>query len=216
VTIYLEDRRVHAADWIQKFQHLLAGVPLLMVGIGKLAEGSEISMALLEITIAFGVFVTFAKEAYTASKGRHAASHSPISWFDLAAGILLIFEAFHGHRVKPGYLRPQFLSGVVTLMLGLVHGRLHARRSRRRYLKLDESGLEFRNGPFRRFAFAWSDLASVDLAGKRAVFFRKDGGQRTLRLTHIINRGEVHQALTDHVRAAGLLAEASATPRLVS
>jgi len=191
VTIYLDDRRRQAADWIQKLQHLLAGVPLLIVGVSKLAEGSEIAMAMLEVAITLGVFATFAKEAYTASKGSHATSHSSIGWFDLAAGVLLIFEAFHGHHVKPGYLRPQFLSGVLTLTLGLVHGRLEARRSRRRYLKLDESGVT-------------------------AVFVSKDGGRRTLRLTHSINRDEVQQALTHHVRAAGLLAEASASAQPVS
>src|SRR5207248_681459 len=104
-------------------------------------------MAILEVVIAAVVLIAFARELRAAAK--HAPSHSAIGWFDLAAGIMLLYEAFHGVHHKPAYLRPQFLAGVVTLGLGLVHGRLHAFRQSRRYVKLDETGLEIRTSRFR-------------------------------------------------------------------
>jgi hypothetical protein len=99
VIIHLHDRRTQAADWIAKLQHVTAGIPLLMVGIGKLADEAERPMAFVEIAVAAAVLITFAWEAYLARK--HHASHSAVSWFDLAAGGLLIFEAFSGRITSP-------------------------------------------------------------------------------------------------------------------
>jgi hypothetical protein len=205
VTIYLDDKRWVAADLLSKLQHLSSGVPMLMIGVGKLADEAERPMAALEIAVALGVFVTFAMEVYAAKN--HSASHSPVGWFDLAAGILLIFEAFHGHHVKPGYLRPPFFAGIVTLVLGLLHGRFHAFKKRRRYLKLDESGLEIRASRFRRISLAWADLASVDLAGSKAIFHGNDGRRHTFRLNLLNNRDEVRKGIAEHARAAGVRSE---------
>jgi len=205
VTIYLDDKRRVVADLLNKLQHAIAGGPILMIGMGKLAEGGEWPMALVEIAVALGVFVTFALEVHAAKK--HSGKHQPVGWFDLAAGILLIFEAFHGHHVKPGYLRPQFLAGVTTLGLGLFHARLHALQKRRRYVRLDETGLEIRVSRFRRFSVAWAELASVDLAGSKAIFHRNDGGRHTFRLNLLHNRDEVRKGIADHARAAGVPAE---------
>jgi hypothetical protein len=130
-----------------------------------------------------------------------------VSWFDLAAGGLLLFEAFSGHHNKPGYLRPQFLSGVVTLGLGLLHGRLHTFRQNRRYVKLDEAGVEIRTSRFRRFSLAWADVSSVDMAGTKAVFLRNDGRRHSMRLNLLSNEAEVRRGIAEHARAAGVLAE---------
>jgi uncharacterized membrane protein HdeD (DUF308 family) len=208
--IYLEDKRREMAGWVQKLQHLIAGVPLFLVGLSKLTgEEAERPIAILELAVALGVFTAFAVELRAAR--RHAASgghaHSPVGWFDLAAGALLIFEAFHSPHVKPGYLRPQFLSGILTLIIGLSHGRLHSFHRRRHYLKLDDAGMEFRRAPFRRLTVPWTDLASVDLRKNEAILHRKDGRRHKIRLGRYRNIKALRQGLADHARAAGLLLE---------
>jgi hypothetical protein len=125
-------------------------------------------------------------------------------WFDLAAGGLLIFEAFHGAHHKPGYLRPQFFSGLATIGVGLLHERLHARQRRRRYLKLDEAGIEFRSGRFRRLDVPWGDLGSVDLGGNFAVFERTDGRRHKVRLNLLHDAEEIRSGIAEHARAAGV------------
>jgi hypothetical protein len=205
--IYLEDTRREIATWVPKIQHLIAGVPLFFVGISKLADEAERPIAMVEMAVALGVFATFAVELRAAHRhlksGAH--SHAPVGWFDLAAGCLLIFEAFHGVHHKPGYLRPQFASGVVTLLLGFFHARLHGFHRRRRYLKLDDAGLEYRPGPFRRIHVPWQDLASVDVQSNEAILHRKDGSRYKMRLGRFRNGKSARQGLADHARVAGLL-----------
>lgn len=205
--IHLHDRRVQLADLVSKLQHASAGFPLLLVGLGKLGEEAERPIAILEITIAALVLGTFAREVWAARKHHHS-SHSAIGWFDLAAAAMMMFEAFHGHHSgKPGYLRPQFFSGLATLVLALFHGRLHARNARRRYVKLDESGVEVRTGPFGKFALGWADLDRIHMAHDKAVFHRSDGKRHTIRLRMLGNHDEVRKHISEHARAAGVSME---------
>jgi hypothetical protein len=167
-------------------------------------------MALLEIAIAIVLFAAFIKEVRTAR--RHAAkphgSHPGVGWFDLAAGALLIFEAFHGaHHGKPGYLRPQFLSGLVAIALGVFHSRIHHLHQRRRYLKVDDTGLEFRLPPFRKVSAQWSDVASVDLGPSHATLHLHDGSRRKIALGRFRNSDELRRGIADHAGPAGLLPE---------
>jgi hypothetical protein len=203
VIIHLHDRRVVAADLLSKFQHAWAGFPLLYVGLSKLADEAERPITILEITIAVLVLVTFAREVRAARK--HHDVHSAIGWFDLAAAAMMMFEAFHGHHSgKPGYLRPQFFSAVVTIGLALLHGRLHSWRAKRRYMRLDENGLEARTGRFRKFSFGWADLDHIHMAPNKAVFHRSDGKQHTVRLNMLANHVEVRKHISEHARAAGV------------
>jgi hypothetical protein len=207
--IHLHDRRVVAADLVSKLQHATAGFPLLLVGVSHFTDEAERPVAILEIVIAVLVLITFAREVVAAAKhhsGSHAA-HSAVGWFDIAAAGMLMFEAFHGAHHKPGYLRPQFLAAVTTLGLGLFHGRLHAMKKKRRYVKLDETGVEVRTGPFRKIKATWGELRSIHLSDHRAVFHRNDGRRHTIGLRLLANRDDVRQALHEHARAAGVTTE---------
>ena len=207
--IYLEDKRREAAQWAPKLQHLLAGIPLFLSGFANFQhDEAERPLAILEMSVAAIVVLAFIKELRAAR--RHAVTghreHSAVGWFDLAAGGLLIFEAFHGAHGKPGYLRPQFLAGIATLGVGLFHTRLHQRKMRRRYLKLDDNGMEFRPSIFSRLSVSWEELISVGLTEKQAVLQLKDGRQHKIGLTRYHNRKALHQGLAEHV-PSGLLLE---------
>lgn len=209
MTVYLEDKRADFAGLAGKIQHLCGGFPLLAFGVEKLRAGEEIPIALLEIAIAAIVLIAFAIELRALRRKLQSAGahheHAFVGWFDLAAGILLIFEAVHGARHKPFYLRPQFLSGIVTLALGFFHARLHGIRKRRRYLTIDENGIDCRTARLRRFRISWDDLASIRLEPHRAVFERKDGGAHTLNLRALHNRETVRDAIQGNPRSAPLL-----------
>ena len=197
--IYLEDKRREVTDWFPKIQHLVAGVPLLYSGVANLKEAAERVIGGLEIAIALLLIAAFLKELREA---RHRAAghhtHSAVGSFDIAAAGLLIFEAFHGAHHKPGYMRPQFFSGIATLGLGLFHARLHARKSRTRFLRVDEQGLEMRLSPFRRLHVGWEELARVEHAGSHAVLHRKDGGRHKLPLSRFRNRQAIEDGIATH------------------
>jgi hypothetical protein len=206
VVIHLHDKRRELAQWPQKLQHAVAGFPLLFTGLRNLSEESERLIAVLEIVIAVLVLGALAVELRAARHHAKAGTqhHPAFGWFDLAAGLMLIFEAFHGAVHKPGYLRPQFLSGVLTIALGLFHRRLHHFHQRRRYLKLDESGLEYRGGRFRRFSAAWPEIETIAIDKKRAAVACKGGRRHRIALSRYGNSEAIRDALATQARAAGI------------
>jgi hypothetical protein len=211
LTIYLDPHRTRIANLLSKLQHLLAGIPLLYIGSQKLANNSpEPAVAALELGIGLAVCLTFLHELR--AELRHSrAAHSRFGWFELAAGMLLIFESFHGATTKPGYLRPSFLAGTVTVGLGLFHKRLQARAQRRRYLKLDDDGFELRASRFRRTRLQWVELASIDLKGSKITFHQKTGGHRSIHWRLFRNGDEIRTAIMQHPAAAGLLTKPQPT-----
>lgn len=209
MTLYLEDKRVDAADVVGKLQHVSAGLPLLMFGWEKLQAGEEVAIALLEIAVAAIVIVAFAIEMRALrrkfARPQEHHDHPVVGWFDIAAAALLFFEAFHGEHHKPAYERPQFLAGVITLAVGLFHARLRHFSSRRRYLTIDETGVDCRPSPLRRFGIAWADLASIELLDDRAVFHSKSGARYKLNLRMLRNAEKARDAIRSDRRAAALL-----------
>jgi hypothetical protein len=209
VTLYLEDKRIDLVSVVGKLQHVSAGFPLLAFGLKKLEAGEEVAIALVEVSVALIVIVAFAIEMRAlrrkfANPGEHH-DHPIVGWFDLAAAGLLFFEAFHGVHHKPGYLRPQFLSGVITLMMGLFHARLQHFSSRRRYLTIDDTGVDCRTSAIGRFGIAWADLASIELLDDRAVFHCKSGARHKLNLRMFRNGEKARDAIRTDARAAALL-----------
>ncbi len=200
--IHLHDRKAEAVGLVQKLQHALAGFPLLYIGMQHLSEEGEMPVAMLEIVIAVLVLGTFARQLKAAAKGH--APHSKVDWFDLAAAAMMMFEAVHGVHHKPLYMRAQFYASITTFAIALLHGKLHTWKSRRRYVKFHENGMEARTGPFNRFSLGWADLARIHVARDKAVFHRSDGKRHTIGLRLLGNHEEVRRHITDHARAAGV------------
>jgi hypothetical protein len=202
--IYLEDRRREAALALSKLQHAVGGVPLLVTGIQNLFEGAEIPLAILEIGIATVVLLAFVRELLPALRrdGSGHTHHSVWGCFDLAAGVMLIFEAFHTPHHKAAYLRPQFLAGVSAIGIGLAHGRLKEFHKRRRYLEFDETGLKCRLSPLKRFNIPRNALASIDVSETQAVLHRTDGKRHTIPFARLRNSDAVREELANYVRAS--------------
>ena len=205
MVVHLHDRRVVAAGLVQKLQHAIAGFPLLFLGIQHLGEEGELPVAILEIAIAVLVLATFARELRAATKTH--ASHAKVDWFDLAAAAMMMFESLHGVHHKPFYLRAPFVAAVFTTAIALLHGKIHARQAKKRYVKLDEKGLEARMGLFRRFSLGWDELDRIHIAQDKAVFHRNDGKRHTIGLRMLGNHEEVRKHISDHAHAAGVSME---------
>jgi hypothetical protein len=213
--IYLDDHRTRVANLLSKVQHFAAGVPLLFIGTQKfLNNEDERVIAAIEVAIGLAVCFAFLREL-RATVRPSEESHSRFGWFELAAGGLLIFEAFHGPGTKAGYLRASFLAGTVTIGIGLFHHRLQARAHRRRYLKLDDAGMELRTTRFYWSKWKWADVASIDMNESKITFVRKNGRTRSLRLALFRNADEIRSAILDHPASAKLLNEPAIPPPAV-
>jgi hypothetical protein len=207
VIVYLDDKRRPLAQMTSKIQHAVAGFPLLMLGLHKLQEGEELPVGILEVAIGAIVLGTFIMELRAAV--RHAKhgpqhGHSTVGWFDLAAGGMLIFEAVHAPPIKPFYFRATFCTGVVTILLGLLHHRLQARKAKRQYFRIDDEGIRYRYA-FRSWSIGWDELKTVDLSESEAVFETTGGKRRRVNLGRLHNHEAVRRAVMDHPGAAKLI-----------
>lgn len=180
VTIYLDDRRRALGMWWQKMQHAVGGVPLLVAGIHSFGDPiiSHRALAFAEIVVAGVLLVTLVRDVRGEVRARrehareaHAGhAHGP-DWFDVAAGALLILEAWRLSQAggKAFYLRPYFLLGLLTLALGLLHGPHAAWLSRRRFVRVDDEGLHAVLSRFRRLDVRWADVRDLRLDARAIV-----------------------------------------------
>ncbi len=164
---------------------------------------------MVELAIAAAVILTFPREMRALKRKRsHGVHHHPaVGWFDLAAGGLLLWEAFNGVHHKAPYLRPPFFAGIVTIGLGLFHSRMQSFRKRRNFLTMDETRVRYRGGPFRRFTLANAELASVDLTEDSAIFHETGGRRHTIPFKRIHNAADIRKAIEDHFGPTGLLSQ---------
>lgn len=224
VTIVLDDKRKRIGAWWHKLQHAVGGVPLLIAGIHRLqGPGGVEPLAIAEVLVAATLLILFARDLRAAATARPAASQAPddavaehsdahshtgSNWFDVVAGVMLIVESAQASHEggKPFFARPNFLLGVVTLVIGLLHGRIASLSWKRRELHVDESGIRARLGRFRSFAVSWPEVRDIAITAKTATI-------ETATASHMISFGRyrnadaIRRALTDW-RAAHALPRA--------
>ena len=121
MTVYLDKKRTQRAEIAGKVQHLIAGFPLLFLGIDKLREGAEIPMATLEVMIAAIVLITFAissriRSTQRASRGRAQSFQGRLVRSRSGRPIDLRGIPRRTHQARLS--APAVLSGMATLALG--------------------------------------------------------------------------------------------------
>ena len=207
ITVALDDKRRHVSLWWQKLQHAVGGVPLLLAGLRRLqtpGSGGDL-LAIAEIVVAAVLLVLLARDIRTevvtsrraaASEPRaHAAVHGGPDPFDIVAGALLIIESILSVHPggKPFYARPLFTTGVATILIGVLHGRIARISWKRREIRLDASGVHARLSRFRRFTVAWTDVRDIRVTAT-SITIDTTTGVRTIPLGRYRNADDVRSA----------------------
>jgi len=210
IQLPLLSRRRERVQLVQKFQHVIPAIPLLNAGIQGLVHGERgfaLALAVAEIVTSVLLLRSMAKEliALRSSHGGEHTAHHGVDWFEIfAAGMLTVeaLEHWHTHSHLP---RPSFLMAAVTLLMGLFHGRIAAFSTRRRSLRIDETGLRIGGRTlFSRFSVPWADLERIEVDERYARIVARGGRTRRINLEDLRNASEVREAL--------LLARARLTP----
>ncbi len=202
VQIPLISRRRERGKLIQKFQHAVPAVPLLGAGIQGLMHGERgfaLALAVAEIVTSALLLRSMGKELKEFFRHSHESDHHRhhgVDWFEIFAAGMLAVEALERWHTHPHLPRPMFLSAVVTLVLGLTHGRTAAAAARPWSLVLDSEGIRVGGRRLqRRFSVAWQDLERIDLDDRRAVIVARDGRKKKINLRDLRNAAEVREAL---------------------
>jgi hypothetical protein len=208
LSIPLVSIRRQRAQRVQKLQHAVPAVALLVAGAQGLLHGERgfaLALAVFEIGVSALLLRSLVKELREALHPHHAGhgSHG-VDWFDFFAAGVLTAEALEHWHIHHHLPRPTLLLAAVTLLLGLFHGRVAARAARRRHLRIDAAGIRIRGRFFRRFFASWTDLERIDLdapgdpgdpGGRWAHIVARDGRKRRIDLADLRNAQEVRDAL---------------------
>jgi hypothetical protein len=214
VVVPLRSRRRQRASALQKVQHAVPAAGLTAAGVHALAtgvHGLELALAIVEVVtsvLLVGAIVQSFRAASARGRERAHGGHG-IDWADVWAAGVLFAEAAERWHLTHHIARPTIVTGLVTLGLGLFHGRIAARQAGRRVLRVDDTGVYVRARPFRGLHARWTDIAHISVTGDKAEIRTRAGRVRRLDFADLEGADTVRAALG----VAQLHLNALATPR---
>src|SRR5688572_28482236 len=127
-TVPLRSKRRARAQALQKFQHAIPALPLLMAGLQAIRAGEHgfaFALAVFEIgtsVLLLGTMIREIREMRRPAAPGVVHAHHGVDWVEVfAAGVLTaeVWEHWHlTHHIR----RPAVLTAIFTLGLGLCHG----------------------------------------------------------------------------------------------
>jgi len=206
-------RRQERGQLLQKMNHVIPAAGLAAAGARALAEGTsglDLALAVVEIvTTAFlAVSIVQTLRARRQPASHHQKPHR-IDWIDLWSAGVLFAEAAERWHVNHHLARPTILTALVTLALGLFHGRILAFGQSRRGLRISSDGVSVAGRPFRRFQARWPEIASITLSERFAEIRARPGRVRRIDLQDLHNADSVRAALEDARRQVLLIQSAA-------
>jgi hypothetical protein len=212
-SVPLRSKRREKAQAFQKFQHAIPAVPLLMAGVQAIRNGEHgfaLALGFFEVATSVALLGTVVREirAMGRPKVHTEHAHHGVDWVHIFAAAVLVAEVLEHYHVTGHIRRPTILTAIVTLALGLGHGRLQRFAERRRVLRVEDDHLHVAGRPFRTLRARWADVSSIEVGEKYAQIRTVDGRERKLDLSDLHGAEHVRTALAEAQRRA---AEARAT-----
>jgi hypothetical protein len=208
LTVPLKSKRREKALAVQKFQHAIPAIPLFFAGVQALGDGEHgfaLALGVFEIITSALLVGTVLREI-RAMRRPAAATHHPhhhgVDWVHIFAAAVLVAEVLEHYHLTGHIRRPTVLTAIVTLTLGLAHGRLQRVTEGRRVLRVEDDRLHIADKPFRTFRARWADVTSIDVGEKYARIKTLDGRERKLNLADLHGAEHVRGALAEAQRRA--------------
>src|SRR6185436_8177828 len=175
IVVPLVSRRRERVQLLQKIQHGVPALILFLEGLERILTRQGDWNRWLGTAEAFAGMLVLGTIARAIGRLRWGAGHTPprqrihlhqVDWTDLLLAALLFAEV-GAHRIETGlWRRPTLLLAILTLAVGLLHGRITAYAAKRQVLCVTESGLSVGGRFFRRFTATWADIERIDIADK--------------------------------------------------
>ncbi len=201
IVVPLRSRRRERALLVQQLQDLIPAGALLSQGIHGLRGGATgaagLTLATAEALVGALMLRSLFFAVRAVRRGEDAGEAAPhaIDWNDILAAAMLSLQAMHQWYTHQHVTRPAIALAIVTLILGLLHGRIGDRGRRRRALRINDEFMVIGGRPFRRFKRAWADIDRIDIEDREARVVARDGRVRRLKLDDLLDRERVVEAL---------------------
>jgi hypothetical protein len=202
VSIELQSRRKDRAEAVQKLQHVVPAVALLLAGLQSLlagAEGIELAIAAAEVVTAVLIVGSFARKLRAMRAPPRGPSHHPhahgVDWIDIFVSAMLAVEVWEHWHATGHIRRPTVLLSATMLAMGLLHGRIMAAAARRSALRVTDAGVKIGFSRFRSFSASWPEIARIDVSDASASVVLTSGRTRQINLADLRNAAAVREAL---------------------
>jgi hypothetical protein len=202
-SVPLRSKRREIGQALQKFQHAIPAVPLLSAGLQAIRNGEHgaaLALGIFEIATSVALLGTVVREirAMRRPKVHIEHAHHGVDWVHIFAATVLVAEVLEHYHLTHHIRRPTILTAIVTLGLGLGHGRLQALSDRRRALRVEDDEILIGGGKFfRTFRARWADVTSIDVGEKYATIKTLDGRERRLNLSDLHGAEQVRTVLAE-------------------
>ena len=204
IAIPLRYRRAERGLFVQKLQHAIPSVIVLLDGLEHLSHnprGAELALGVVEVVAAVlvmgsvfrGVRALRRRLATPHEDADHA--HHGVDWIDLCIGVMLAVEAYAKYHATHHIPRPTILLAITMLAIGLSHGRIAAWGDRKRRLLVTPDGISIPGRFFRRTTLSWAEVESIEMDDRAAVIKAIDGRSKRIDLSDVLQPKAVRDAL---------------------
>lgn len=200
VVVPLLSRRFERAQILQKATHAIPAASLLTVGVQALTEGVRgfgLAFAVIQIGTSAMLMVTIFRGLRATGRPAHHAHRHGVDWIDIWAAGVLLAEAAERWHLRHHISRPTILTALLTLGLGVFHGRIAAFGQRRRSIRITSDGISVGGKPLRPFSAPWRDIASISVTGRIAEVRTRGGRVRRVDLSDLRNGEDVRAAFAE-------------------
>ena len=195
-TIYVDAHAMRRHQRASALKECVAALLLLDAGWNTLSSFGWSPLVVLDLAVGLAVLAIGAVEL---KRGRKFGSW--IRWFDVAVGVLLALEgvtlAAEGKRYVI-YL--YYAAGLAYVLVGLFHRYL----GRRRYVRLDDDGVQVRLTPFRGFRLLWPDIVRVVGQPDSIELFSRNGRCHEITRRHVPNLDEIREHTLERASGRGI------------
>ena len=196
-TIFIDAHAMRRHQRLSALKECFAALLLLQAGWSRTAAFGLSLLSGFNWVVGFGLLCVGAVEI---KRGKKFGAW--VRWFDVSVGILLI--ALGLNLAAEGHHRAILIDGYYGLgALYLLVGVFHHQLGRRRYVRLDDDGVQVRLNLFRAFRLPWPDISRVVGQQDSIEIFAK--GQRyEIDRWYVPNLDEVKALMLDRASGRGI------------
>lgn len=197
-TIFIDAHAMRRHERVSALKECLAAVLLLQAGWTDVTDHGLTALGAIDLGVGVSVLGVAAVELRRAKK-----FGSWVRWFDIAVGGLMALEGYtlasEGHH-HATLIYGYYALGIAYALLGVFHKQL----GRRRYVRMDDDGVQVRMTPLRHFRLGWPEISRVVGHPDVIEVFAKGDKRYEISRRYVPNLDEIREMMLERASGRGI------------